>query len=61
MLLRCLEHAGVTAAQAVYVGDTELDCAAAAEAEMAYIGVGPLSGAERIVREVREVPGLLLG
>jgi phosphoglycolate phosphatase-like HAD superfamily hydrolase len=60
MLLRCLEHTGVAAAHAVYVGDTELDRAAAAEAEMAYIGVGPRSGTERFVHEVREVPGLLL-
>jgi len=60
MLVRCLERASVAPEDAVYIGDTELDHAAAAASGIAYIGVGPDSGATRVVREVRELPALLL-
>ena len=61
MLLRCLELAAVAPEATVYVGDTELDHAAAAACGIAYVGVGPNSGTTRVVREVRELPALLLG
>lgn len=60
MLVRCLERASVPPEAAVFIGDTELDQAAAAACGVAYIGVGPNSGTTRAVREVRELPTLLL-
>jgi phosphoglycolate phosphatase len=59
LLLACLERAGVEAAAAVYVGDTELDRDAAGAAGVAYIGVGPASGAEVPIGGIRELPVLL--
>jgi len=60
MLLACLERARVDADAAVYVGDTELDREAARAAGIAYIGVGPASGAELRITGIRELPALLL-
>ncbi len=60
MLIQCLERASVPAEAAVYVGDTELDHAAAGACGIAYVGVGQNSGTTRAVREVRELPALLL-
>jgi phosphoglycolate phosphatase len=60
LLHGCLRRAGVAASAAVYVGDTELDRAAAAEASVAYVGVGAASGARCAVGELRELPALLL-
>ncbi|MBI3770992.1 MAG: HAD family hydrolase [Deltaproteobacteria bacterium] len=60
LLVACLEHAGVEASAAVYVGDTELDRDAAAGAGVAYVGVGPASGADVRVNGIRELPALLL-
>jgi len=60
MLLHCLERVGVEPEEAVYVGDTELDRAAAAAAGVAYVGVGPASGARWTVEGVRDLPALLL-
>ncbi len=60
LLVACLERAAVRASEAVYVGDTELDRAAAAAAAIPYIGVGDLSGAELRVSGIRELPSLLL-
>ncbi len=60
LLVACLERAGVQASAAVYVGDTELDRDAAAGAGVAYVGVGPASGAAVCVNGIRELPALLL-
>lgn len=60
LLLACLERAAVGAAQAVYVGDTELDRDAAAAARISYIGVGPRSAATVRVSGIRDLPRLLL-
>src|SRR5262249_32711867 len=61
VLPACLEPAAGPSEAAVYVGDTELDRAAATAAGIAYVGVGSESGAERVVRALRELPDLLLG
>ena len=60
MLLTCIERAGVDVAEAVFVGDTDLDRQAAAAAGIAYVGVGAGSGATLTVRDIRELPQLLL-
>ncbi len=60
LLLTCLERTGVPAEAAVYVGDTELDHDAAAAAKVAYVGVGERSRGRWMVREIRELPSLLL-
>lgn len=61
LLLACLERARVEASAAVYVGDTELDHAAASAAGVAYVGVGARSGASVRVSGIAELPALLLG
>jgi len=61
LLLACLARAGVPAEAAVYVGDTELDRAAARAAGVAYVGVGAESGAGVSISGVAELPRLLLG
>jgi phosphoglycolate phosphatase-like HAD superfamily hydrolase len=58
-LLACLERTGVAASASVFVGDTLVDRDAAAAAGVPYIGVGSDSGAERIIRDLRELPELL--
>jgi HAD superfamily hydrolase (TIGR01509 family) len=60
MLLACLDRARVPAEAAVYVGDTELDAAAARGAGLAYVGVGDASGADVRISGIRELPALLL-
>ncbi len=59
LLLACLERTGVDADASVYVGDTAVDHEAAAAAAVPYVGVGPLSRADWVVREIRELPDLL--
>ena len=61
LLLACLARAGVPAAAAVYVGDTELDRAAASAAGVAYVGVGAESGADLAIEGIAKLPRLLLG
>jgi len=60
LLVACLDRAGVRPSEAVYVGDTELDRAAADAAVVPYVGVGDRSGAELRVGGIRELPRLLL-
>jgi len=60
LLLACLERAAVSAESAIYVGDTELDRDAARAAGVAYVGVGPASGADLRISGIRELPQLLL-
>lgn len=59
MLLACLERTGVAAASAVFVGDTMVDRDAAAAAGVAYVGIGPVSGGEVVIEELRALPDLL--
>lgn len=59
LLLTCLERVGVAAAAAIYVGDTDLDRAAAGAAGITYVGVGERSGARWTVRDIRELPAML--
>ena len=61
LLLACLERARVAPEAALYVGDTDLDRTAASAAGVAYVGVGPASGARWTIKEIRELLPLLFG
>ncbi len=43
MLHKCLQHFGLAAREAVYVGDQPGDAAAAAAAGMPFVGIGPVA------------------
>lgn len=47
MLIRCLEHFGVDASEAVYVGDQPIDAAAADAARVPFVAMGEAMGATR--------------
>jgi len=59
LLLACLERAGVDARASVFVGDTSVDHDAATAAAVPYVGVGPHSGAQCTIRDLRELPDLV--
>jgi phosphoglycolate phosphatase len=59
LLLACLARAQVAAESAVFVGDTSVDRDAALAANVAFVGVGPESGAERMIDDLRRLPGIL--
>ena len=59
MLVRCLEHFGLAASQAVYVGDTDSDHAAARAAGMHFIACGDVAGASLRIRTLAELAPLL--
>ena len=59
LLLACLERARVDAGASVFVGDTSVDHDAAAAAAVPYVGVGPHSGAQCTIRDLRELPDLV--
>lgn len=59
ILQLCLERAGVDAPAAVYVGDSEVDRAAAAAAGTAFIGVGPQLKSGRRVERLSDLPAAL--
>ncbi|MEO6027959.1 MAG: HAD family hydrolase [Candidatus Binatia bacterium] len=59
LLLACLARARVPAEAAVFVGDTLVDRDAALAANVAYVGVGFESGAERTIDDLRALPDLL--
>ena len=59
LLLACLARARVPAEAAVFVGDTSVDRNAALAANVAYVGVGFESGAERTIDDLRALPELL--
>lgn len=59
LLLACLERTGVASNSAVFVGDTLVDRDAAAAAGVAYVGVGPVSGGDVVIEELRQLPDLL--
>ncbi len=41
MLVHCIEHFGLQAADAVYVGDQRIDAVSARAAGVRFIGMGP--------------------
>jgi len=61
LLLACLERANVAPEAALYIGDTDLDRIAASAAGVAYVGVGPASGARWTITGIRQLPRLLFG
>jgi len=69
-ILLCMERMGVSAAEAIYVGDTVADIRASRAAGLFAVGVltgagnSPLlsgAGAHRILPDLQELPGLLPG
>jgi beta-phosphoglucomutase-like phosphatase (HAD superfamily) len=56
MLLRCLEHFGVSPSAAVYVGDAQTDCEAATAARMHFVAVGECPWASCRVATLRDLP-----
>jgi phosphoglycolate phosphatase-like HAD superfamily hydrolase len=61
VIAACLARCDVPAASAVYVGDSRVDCEAARAAGVAYVGIGSESGADQVLAELGDLPGLLLG
>jgi phosphoglycolate phosphatase len=59
LLLACLERTRVASGAAVFVGDTLVDRDAAVAAGVAYVGVGPVSGGDVVIDELRQLPELL--
>jgi phosphoglycolate phosphatase len=59
MLERCLEHFGIGPEEAVYVGDTESDYAAAQAAGVHFIAVGTATPAPLRIHELTELQPLL--
>lgn len=60
MLLRCLDHFGVSEERAVYVGDQETDRESADAAGIAFVAMGPVvAGAGLRVGELAELEALL--
>ena len=60
MLLKCLEHFGVRAGEAVYVGDQPTDFEAAEAAGIAFIGMGPMCGRTPLsAQRFEEIPDLV--
>jgi HAD superfamily hydrolase (TIGR01509 family) len=60
VITACLARLAVPAASTVYVGDSGVDREAAAAAGVAYVGIGPDSGADHVLAELCELPRLLL-
>jgi phosphoglycolate phosphatase len=61
MIEKCLDHFGIAAHEAVYVGDTESDRAAACAAGAYFIAVGEHVEAPLRIRALAELPSLLAG
>jgi HAD superfamily hydrolase (TIGR01509 family) len=60
MLLHCLEHFGVAATEAVYVGDQPTDLEAAHAAKIRFIGMGPMCGRTALsAQRFEEIPDLV--
>jgi HAD superfamily hydrolase (TIGR01509 family) len=59
MLEHCLAYFGLSAAEAVYVGDAVSDYAAARAAGMPFVAVGDKTGAPVQIRDLTELPALL--
>lgn len=60
MLVHCLQHFGVTADQAVYVGDQPTDLEAADAAGMRFVGMGPMCGRVEVsAQRFEEIPAVV--
>jgi phosphoglycolate phosphatase len=60
MLVKCLDHFGVAAGEAVYVGDQPTDLEAAAGAGIPFVGMGPMCGlANRSAQRFEDIPALV--
>jgi len=60
MLLHCLEHFGLCAEEAVFVGDQSTDAACAKAAAVRFIGIGPVAADAALrLAELAELPALL--
>lgn len=60
MLLHCLEHFGVAAEEAVFVGDQATDAACAHAAAVPFIGIGPVAAQSSLrIDALTELPALL--
>ena len=59
LIEKCLQHFGVAAGMAVYVGDAETDRQAAEAAGVRFVAVGDHCAADVRVRELRELPAVL--
>jgi phosphoglycolate phosphatase-like HAD superfamily hydrolase len=55
----CLKRAGVTAGNAVYVGDSEIDLIASKAARLNFIGVGPRVDHPNSIASLNELPEAL--
>ncbi len=56
ILQLCLERAGVSAARAVYVGDSQIDKLAAESAGTHFVGVGRRIEHDRLIPNIAELP-----
>lgn len=62
MLLHCIDHFGVAARDAVYVGDQPTDLEAAEAAGMHFIGMGPMCGRTPLsAQRFEQIPEILGG
>lgn len=60
MLLHCIDHFGVAAHDAVYVGDQPTDHAAATAAGLHFIGMGPMCGRTPLsAQRFEEIPAIV--
>ena len=60
MLERCLSHFGVAAEEAIYVGDQQIDAAAAGAAGLGFVAMGnAVADARHRVFELGELPALI--
>ena len=55
----CMQRAGVTRVNAVYVGDSETDRVASESARLKFIGVGERVGPQNSIARLDELPGAL--
>jgi phosphoglycolate phosphatase len=59
MIEKCVQHFGIAADQAVYVGDSLSDLEAARAAGTGFIAVGDLAGAPVRIEQLGELPAVL--
>ena len=59
VIIECLARLAVAPAATVYVGDAESDVAAARAAGVHFVAVGEHTSSPRVVRDLRDVPGVL--
>jgi len=60
MLDRCVRHFGVAPREAIYVGDQEIDAAAASAAGLGFVAMGAgVAAARHRISELSELPALI--